>query len=1514
MTLDSGVAAADLYAFPVSFAQQRLWFLDQVAPNNPFYNIPLQIPIPAAVDPTHLEAAINEIVRRHEALRTSFRIVEGEPLQVVSQSLRVPLDQVDISRYSATQRDELTSTLATKEARKPFDLTRPPLLRAVLLRRGSADFVLLLTIHHIVADGWSVGILARELAALYAAFSDGQPSPLPELPIQYADFAVWQRDWLRGERLHSLLEYWTRKLDKAPQLAMPTDRPRPTVLTYRGAFHPVTVSAELSASVRELSRRADATLFMTLLAAFVGLLHRYTDQDDIVVGTPIANRNRDEIEGLIGFFVNSLVMRCNVMDNPTFRQLLFRVRQECLDAYAHQDLPFEKLVEHLKTDRDPSRNPLFQVTFQVVNAPTLATPGLMTAPMAFDVQRGSAIFDIAFTMLDVPGSLRGMLEYSTDLFDRETIARLDVHYRTFLQAVVTNPDMPLAEVSFITRRERAAVVGLAQQGSIGPVPRVLDSFAATVRLCADETAVVAHDGQLSYRDLDQQSDRLAQHLVKLGVGSGSRVGLLAQPSARVVVGMVGVLKAGAAYVPLDPSYPRTRLGFVVRDAELACILTDDDLADRLPAEGSPRITLDWSGASISDVRLDLPRPCSPQDTAYVIYTSGSTGSPKGVMIPRSALDNHMAWMARDYPLTRDDRVLQRTPYTFDASVWEFFAPMISGARLVMLEPGEYRDPQRIAAAVVQHRITILQTVPALLRLLLEEPDFCGASHLRTVFCGGDVLTADLRDRFFATLNADLCNLYGPTESTIDATSYRCGRSDIRSVVPIGRAISNTETYVLDRRREIVPIGVPGDLYLGGVGLATGYVGHPRLTAERFVPNGFGTRPSSPLYATGDRVRILTDGNLEFLGRRDHQVKLRGYRVELGEIEEALSGCPGVEQCAVTVHHAGASDPRLIGYVVPQTWEAAVAAVLGAAEADHVDRWGSIYESIYGDLAPEQDVELNFVGWNSSYTGAPINADEMTEWRARTVDGILGLRPSRVLEIGCGTGLILYPVAPHCQRYVGTDFSARSIDYLRRKLREAGDSMSHVELLHRPAHDFSLLEDETFDLVVLNSVIQYFPSERYLREVLAEAIRCLAPGGAVFVGDVRNLQHLDAFHATVEISGAGPGLPASELAHRVDHRVSQERELVVHPALFSALAADWPEIGAVDLRLKRSEFSNELTLFRYDVVLHRDDGPDADLQVERLDWQRTPLDGAGLPQQLRLAEADVVVVRGVPNRRVMPALKLVAALSDAKPSIHAGDLAVLMERASNDAVAPEAFFEMATDLPFDVTVAPAASPRDGCFDAMFVRRGVDRRRVAGLLAHPPPGRAARRGLSTNPVHGDIAARLIPQIRRHLDERLPEYMVPSQFILLDELPLLPNGKLDRKGLPSPVRARPELESSYVAPRNALEEVLSGLWANVLGIHRVGVRDDFFTELGGHSLLATQLLARVREMFRIEVPLQSVFQFPTVEEFAANLTTDPDEESRLQTIAILVRDLEAMSDDELDERLRSDDLLPQENAHDH
>ncbi|MBI1790828.1 MAG: amino acid adenylation domain-containing protein [Acidobacteria bacterium] len=910
----------EAFLFPMSFAQQRLWFLDQMTPGRTFYNLGAMTPLSFAVDAGVLERSLNEIVRRHETLRTTFRAVDGQPVQIVAPELRLPLTVTDLRDREKPENE--ARKLALQEFRQPFDLSRGPLLRPRLLRTGEAEYVLVLALHHIVWDGWSMGVFFRELTALYTAFAMGQSSPLPDLPIQYGDFAVWQRERLQGEALEAQLAYWKRQLAGVPVLQLPTDRPRPAIQTFHGAFHPLRLPRSLIEMARTLSHREGTTLFMTLLAAFQALLGRYSGQEDIVVGSPVAGRNRAELEGLIGFFVNSLVLRGDLSGDPTFRELLGRVRETALGAYAHQDLPFEMLVEQLRPERDTSRNPLFQVMFQLFSTPPPDQPDEPekpeeeAPPAELDGNRGTAVFDLALHLWDDTRQVSGGIEYSTELFDGATVRRMTVHFARLLEAAVADPDRRLSELDLMGDAERRRIaVEWNDTATAWPLDRCLHQwFEDQVERTPDEAAVVSADSTMSYRELNRRANRLARRLKGMGVGPDVLVGVAMERSPELVVALLGALKAGGAYVPLDPAYPRERLASMLADSHAPVLLTQRHLQSRLPAHSSEVICLDVCEPEPEAGDDHNPATEVTADhLAYVIYTSGSQGRPKGVMIPHRAVSNHMCWMQAQFPLSPADRVLQRTPISFDASVWEFWAPLLAGARLVLAPAGAHLDSALLARTIARHSITRLQLVPSLFRILLQQEEFADCRCLRDIYCGGEALPAGLGRRLGSVLDARLHNLYGPTEACIDATWASYSASDAGEFVPIGRPIGNLRAYVLDRNLQLVPPGVPGELYLGGAGLARGYLNNPALTEEKFISHSL--EANGPLYKTGDLVRYRADGALEYLGRMDTQVKIRGVRIELGEIEAVLRRHEAVRDAVVLALWDG-SEKRLVAYIVP----------------------------------------------------------------------------------------------------------------------------------------------------------------------------------------------------------------------------------------------------------------------------------------------------------------------------------------------------------------------------------------------------------------------------------------------------------------------------------------------------------------------------------------------------------------------------------------------------------------------
>jgi len=908
---------------PLAFTQERLWFLDQLAPGNPAYNIAFAVRLQGSLSVDILERSLNEVVRRHEALRTTFKVVEGQPAQVISPSLWLPLKVVDCQNLPREGCETEVQRLATQESQQPFQLSQGPLLRAQLFFIAQQQHILLLTLHHIIADEWSIEVFLRELVKSYKGFLlHGSPS-MPTLPVQYKDFTHWQRQWLQGDRLDSQLAYWKQHLKEPPAvLSLPTDHPRPAVQSYQGARQSLALPRLLTKKLKALSNEESVTLFMLLVATFKTLLYRYTGQEDILVGSPIANRNRSELKGLIGFFVNTLVLRTDLSGNPSFQELLGRVRQVALGAYTHQEVPFNQLVEVLQPERDVSHTPLFQVSFTFRNPPQLeAIPGLALSP--FEVDSKTAQFDLGLVVETTKQGLTASFEYNTDLFEAATITRMLGHWQSLLEGIVANPQTRLSDLPLLAEAERCRL--LEQWNDTGAdYPQDLcihQWFEAQVERTPDAIAVVFEEQQLTYQELNHRANQLAHYLQQLGVKPEVLVGICVERSLEMVVGLLGILKAGGAYVPLDPAYPQERLAFMLADAKVSVLLTQQQLVKDLPKQEISIVCVDADKTISRQSQKDPIRQAASENLAYVIYTSGSTGKPKGVQISHSAVVNFLDSMRQQPGIAGSDVLLAVTTISFDIAALELYLPLITGARVVLVNREVAIDSSRLLEYVKRSDATMMQATPAAWRVLLSAGWQC-ENHLK-ILCGGEALPFELANRL-REKSASLWNLYGPTETTIwsavnEVTSSartRLKLSNGDALVPIGCPITNTQIYLLDTHQQLVPVGIPGELYIGGAGLARGYFNRPELTSEMFVPNPFDEKLGTRLYRTGDLARYLSNGEIEYLGRIDHQVKIRGFRVELGEVEALLKLYPTVQEAVVMAREDQPGDQRLVAYIVP----------------------------------------------------------------------------------------------------------------------------------------------------------------------------------------------------------------------------------------------------------------------------------------------------------------------------------------------------------------------------------------------------------------------------------------------------------------------------------------------------------------------------------------------------------------------------------------------------------------------
>ncbi|MGW7256495.1 amino acid adenylation domain-containing protein [Streptomyces sp. NPDC054834] len=1480
LSLFAGPAEGDA---PVSSAQRRILFLGALQPESSAYTSVNPFRLTGRLDPAVLHRCLNQITARHEILRTVFPVIDGVPVQRVRDATHVPLAVVDLRGLPPARRAAEADRLIAAERGIPFDLSDAPPTRFRLLQLSAEESVLLAVFHHVAVDGWSLAVLGRELTVLHEAFSLGLPSPLTPLPVQYGGYARWQAAYEDSEEARRQLAYWESHLSGAPdRLDLPTDRPRPPVQSHRGATHHFVVDAALTEALRKLGVRQGATLHMTLLAALATVLYRYSGQRDMLIGGAVANRRHSELHDLVGFFANSVLFRVRLDDDPSFTEHLARVRRTCLEAHAHQDVPVDLIAQRLFPERDLARNPLYQVNLTLHNTPAVTgAPSGLTVTL-LDTAAESSRFDLDFNILETDEGLDCLVDYATDLFDAATVGRLSDSLTVLLSAVAADPDRRLSALPVLSARELRRIVSeWNDTGTESCATPLHELVAAQATRTPDAIAVCAADHTLTYAELDGAANRLAHHLRDAGARPGTVVAVLMDHAPETVTTLLAILKTGGAYVPLDRTHPPSRTNAMIADSQAAVLV----VSDGLPAEVDPAGARVVRPAAEADAIARRPStapdvPVSADDLIYLMFTSGSTGRPKAALLTHRNVVNYLQWAKDHYSAAAGTGVPVHSPLAFDLTVTSVFAPLLAGQRVLLPAPTADDTPDAALHDLLANAadLSFVKLTPSHLRLLEQSAD--GGPLIlpaRTVILGGEDLHEDTLSALRAgTTAVRIINEYGPTETAVACTAFEARSSPPAGSggrVPIGRPIANVRVHVLDEALRPVPVGVPGEACVGGAGVGQGYWRRPALTAERFVPDPFGTIPGARLYRTGDLVRLLPSGELEYLGRRDDQVKVRGHRLEPAEVEAAVRSHPEVRQCAVEMVRRAPGDERIVAFVClrdgssrDRNWD-----------GDRVEEWRRLYETTYGDLPGDRDTPFNLAGWLSSYTGRPLDEAEMRSWLDDTLRRISTLRPRDVLEIGSGTGMILLNLAAGCRSYRATDVSAAAVAYVQRTVAALDLPPGRVEVRTAPAHQSITPEagDPAPDTVVLNSVAQYFPSADHLLDVVRQAVDAVPDGGHVFLGDLRSLPLLDLFHTSVQVHRAPANMRIAELRSRIRRRRALDPELCVDPRLFRELAARWPRVAQVRVLPKRGRYDNELSHYRYDAVLTV--GPKAPTPQRsgvELDWATTPLTPGELRRLLEQEHPECLRLTGVPNARLCAARSLRDLIEDRAPTSSVGELRARASAVPRHGCAPEDWWDLADQCAYEVELSWLEGRSDGAYDVVLVRRGagadsaVSSTALMDRSATPPAELFDARRYTNDPHWRRACAVTIPDIDAHVRRWLPEPVLPAHYVPLPELPLTSNGKTDRTQLRR-LAADPEVveRAAWTAATRELtgtEQVVADVWRELLDCGDVTPDDDFFG-LGGHSLLTLQVVFRLRKRLGVALPARAPFDHRTLAELA-------------------------------------------------
>jgi len=1401
-----------------------------------------------------LEKSLQDLLKRHDALRSGFS-ADGKQLCIFSEG-NLQYNFQDISGTESDRQKDLIDQFLVDDAKTSFNLLTGPLFRVNLFKLAHESHHLTLSSHHIICDGWSISIIMQDLGKLYSAGLRSETAQLPAAP-SFADYAVKQRAFQQSAEYKSIESYWMKQfMDDVPELDIPTDFARPDFRTYKSHRDDFELKPDLINAVKKMGAKAGCSFVSSMLVAFEVFLHRISGQSDIILGVPSAGQSAEGYNGLVGHCVNMLPLRSHHNGDFTFLEFLKLRKPAIFDAYENQQYTFGSLLKKLNISRDASRVPLIPIVF---NIDIGLNEGVKFDGIKHELIINKREYENFEIFLNASGSGDSLIlewSYNTGLFSAETIRAMMEEFTDLLYQVAENPEIKIRDID--TRGSRDAFEWNNTDAIYPKDSSTHELISQKAGEFPQKNAVSFRNKNISYQELNERANRLANLLIKEGILKGDRIALALDRSEELIISLLAIMKSGAAYVPIDPAYPKKQIEYMLKDSSAKILLTSKVYQNKFSSESKEIVLEDEEHKLEGFSKEDPVLAVNGSDLAYVIYTSGSSGKPKGTQIEHHSLVNFLLSIQKVPGISPSDRLLAVTTISFDIAGLELYLPLISGAELVLADSESVKDGRLLLDLIRNEKISIMQATPSSWRMILDA-GWNETSNIK-VLCGGEALSKDLAESLKKRCSS-LWNMYGPTETTIWSTLKQISNFD--QAITIGRPLANTQVYLLDQYLKPVRKGGTGEIYIAGDGLARAYLNNPELTAAAFVKDPFSDQLDKKMYRTGDIGRYIPEGDIQCLGRIDNQVKIRGHRIELGAIEESLLMQNSIKEAVVISREDSPGDKRLVAYIVPDHSE----------ESSKSPSWQERWEDLY-KRGIQSESELSIVEQQldiavaQEISGRTDIRGEVEEWLKQSVDRIKAINAKKVMELGCGAGQLVFELAPFTETFIATDYAETAIDKLKEKLKAEPEKWKNVSAITAPADDFSFVKEHSLDLVIINGVVQYFPDAHYLVKVIQQASKAIKSGGCIYIGDMQGKSTLPMYHAYDQINRTDENLSISEFKKICDRRVKLEDELVADPGFFYKLTELIPEISGVNVQLREGKHINETTKYHYDIWLYVNGIPEstqADIQIKwqaghNIDW---------IENELKQYPGKVVHLHKVLNSRTIEDYSLQKILGRVSDDLSVKDAKTLLA-SHEQSLNPHHFWDLGTELGYVSHVRWTSDGSDGCFDVVFIPfEHQNKLPEAGDILNPENDSAF--DYARQPYSGDLTASLdqLNEWKEGLKELLPAQMIPSQFVLLKKLPLLPNGKINRKALPKP-EEKLENHQEKEMPRNATEKLVAKIWAEILGLESVGLHDDFF-ELGGHSLIAVQVMIRMEKETGLRLPMTSLFKFTILEEFAVLFSGD-------------------------------------------